>query len=116
MSKILPTTSIYCDSFLFLKYRFKYEVAVAEGVVELDEMKKFAYSTLVDSTSVELNLDDLAYALRSVTNFTVGIRVKTVQGYRSAFSELQTIEIQPIPTVICSTEESHHLSVGDCNQ
>lgn len=97
-------------------HRFKYELVVAKGIVDFDETTKFAYSTLVDSLAVELNLDDLAFALRSPTNFTVGIRVKTAQGHQSAFSETQTIEIQPIPTNICSSTNYQYVSVGDCNQ
>lgn len=103
--------------FLFFFYRIKYELVASEGTAELDdEASKFDYSAFVEAAPVEANFADLALTLRSAANFTVGVRIITAAGHRSAFSEPQLIEIQPVPTIICSTSNYHYLNVGDCNQ
>lgn len=85
--------------------------------MNLDEAERYDYASIVQSSSVTLDLDALAWSLQAPANFTVGVRVLTAVGHKSAFSAIKTIELQPVPATICATSSSYqYLCIGDCVQ
>lgn len=82
---------------------------VAKGHILNNETPTVIVSTK-DAPPLSIEMEQIKRLVgRSPTNFSIGVRLKTARGYRSAIKSMLTVEIQPLNGTSLVVNESEHL-------